>query len=298
MTRRPAPLPEQLRGRAFRRDEAPELAAGRLRRLDLWSPARGVRLPAGDTQALDILRARQLLIPAGGAYSHTSAARAHGGPVPLDRDGVTTVHITTPPDIRRRRGKTVSGHSRPLGAEDVAIVNGVRCTRLFRTFCDLEEVLTFAELVAFGDWMIGRGKTGATVKRLTEALAATRLTARRREVLSTVIARLNAAAESPKESELRILLEDAGLGPFVLQLEIRDEHGRFVARPDLTLPALKIAIEYDGDYHRDPIQWRKDQARRRRLEALGWTYIVVTQVDLADPAALLADVRTAIRARS
>lgn len=298
MSRRPAPLPEPLRGRAFRRDEAPDLAAGRLRRSDLWSPARGVRLPAGRAEDLDILRARQLLIPDGGAYSHTSAARAHGGPVPLDRDGVVVVHVTTPPGIRRRRGKTVKGHSRPLAANDIAVVKGVRCTRLFRTFCDLADVLTFAELVAFGDWMIGRGKTGATVERLTDALASTPLTARRRALLSEVIDRLDEAAESPKESELRILLEDAGFGPFALQLEVRDEQGRFVARPDLALPALKVAIEYDGDYHRDPKQWRKDQARRRRLEAMGWKYIVVTQADLADPSALLADLHAAIRARS
>lgn len=298
MSRRPAPLPEPLRGRAFRSDEASGLPAGRLRRSDLWSPARGIRMPAELTEPLDILRARQLLIPEGGAYSHTTAARVLGGPVPHDRDGVATVHITTPPHIRRRRGKAVIGHSRPLAASDVAVVHGVRCTRLFRTFCDLADVLGFAELVAFGDWMIGRGKTGVTRERLAAALASAALTAPRRALLESVVARLHGDAESPKESELRILLEDAGLGPFVVQLEVHDEQGRFVARPDLAVPALKIAIEYDGDYHRDPRQWRRDQARRRRLEALGWKYIVVTQADLDDPSALLADLRTAIRERA
>ncbi|GAA4767543.1 hypothetical protein [Microbacterium gilvum] len=75
-----------------------------------------------------------------------------------------------------------------------------------------------------------------------------------------------------------------------------DSAGAFVARVDLALPELRMAIEYEGDHHRDKAQWRKDLARRRRLEALGWTYVSVTQADLDDPRALLADLRAAIGA--
>lgn len=238
------------------------------------------------------------MMPVTAVYSHTSALVAFKAPVPLAHDGVTEVHITTPPGTRARRGKGVVGHQRRLDEADVATVRGVRVTRLFRTFCDCAEVLGVGDLVALGDWMIGRGGVGVTIERLRRAIADAQLTGPRRERLLAVVARLDARAESPKESELRILLEDHGFGPFELQLEIRDQRGALVARPDLLLPHLKIAIEYDGDYHRDPKQWRRDQARRRRLEALGWKYIVVTQVDLDDPTELLDDLRTAIRERS
>ena len=58
-------------------------------------------------------------------------------------------------------------------------------------------------------------------------------------------------------------------------------HGGWLARPDLSYPDWKIAIEYDGDQHRvDPRQWRRDIARRENLEADGWIVLVITAVDM------------------
>lgn len=299
MSRRPTPLPEAVRGRAFLRREVPELSGGRLCRADLWRPAHGVRLPAGRTEPIDVLRARELLLPAGAANSHTTAAFVLGMPLPIANDGVAEIHVTTPSGTRARRGRGVVGHQRRLAPDEVATVDGVTVTRIFRTLCDLPDVVDFPEMVAIGDWIIGRSRTGITVEQMRERLATAPVTASRRAFLLDVLARVDGRSESAKESELRVLLEDAGLGPFALQMEIFDSQGRFVARPDILLPELKIAIEYEGDHHRsDKKQWRRDQARRRRLEALGWKYIVVTQSDLADPAALLDDLRAAIRERS
>jgi very-short-patch-repair endonuclease len=67
--------------------------------------------------------------------------------------------------------------------------------------------------------------------------------------------------------------------------------------PDLSYPELRIAIEYDGDVHRDQRQWRKDVARQRRLEELGWIIVHVMADDITrDPGPFLAAVRAA-RAR-
>ncbi|MDL9980827.1 hypothetical protein [Microbacterium candidum] len=104
-------------------------------------------------------------------------------------------------------------------------------------------------------------------------------------------------AESPKESELRVLLIEAGLPHPVPQHVVHDRDGRLVARVDLAYPDRLIAIEYEGDHHREREQWRADLARRRRLESLGWRYIPVTQADLDDPHALLADLSSALRHR-
>ena len=112
------------------------------------------------------------------------------------------------------------------------------------------------------------------------------------------LALIDGAAESPKESELRVLLIGHGITDLACQEVVRDGEGRFVGRVDLAIPHLRIAIEYEGDHHREKAQWRRDQKRRRALEALGWVYIHVTQADLDDPRQLLADLRTAIRRRS
>lgn len=104
--------------------------------------------------------------------------------------------------------------------------------------------------------------------------------------------------ESPKETETRLLVCQAGLVEPVVQYNVRDQ-GRFVARVDLAYPDLKIAVEYEGDGHRTKKeQWRADIRRQRELENLGWIVIRLTQADLAnDGATLLAHLRAGISSR-
>jgi hypothetical protein len=47
--------------------------------------------------------------------------------------------------------------------------------------------------------------------------------------------------------------------------------------PDLGYPELRIAIEYEGDGHRDERQWHIDIDRYARLEAAGWITVRVTR---------------------
>jgi very-short-patch-repair endonuclease len=105
--------------------------------------------------------------------------------------------------------------------------------------------------------------------------------------------------ESPKETETRLLIRAAGFAEPVVQHEVRDG-GRLVARPDLSYPDLKIAIEYEGDGHRtDKAQWRRDIQRQRDLEDRGWIVIRLTQADLDEGGAgLFARLRGAIASRT
>jgi very-short-patch-repair endonuclease len=58
-------------------------------------------------------------------------------------------------------------------------------------------------------------------------------------------------------------------------------YGGWIARPDPSYPALRIAIEYDGDHHRvDRRQWQSDISRRRLLEDAGWIVMVFTADDV------------------
>jgi very-short-patch-repair endonuclease len=105
-------------------------------------------------------------------------------------------------------------------------------------------------------------------------------------------------SESIPESELRVWLTVAGLKPD-LQVPVFDERRGFVGRLDLAFPAQKLAVEYDGDWHREGDQPQHDEARRRAICALGWRFIVVTKAELYEkPKAVVASVRAALSRES
>jgi very-short-patch-repair endonuclease len=100
------------------------------------------------------------------------------------------------------------------------------------------------------------------------------------------------------ETRTRLLLVAANLPCPVVNEVVWAPDGEYVKRVDMLYPQHKIAIEYDGDQHRtDQAQWRDDIRRRRWLEALGWTVIVVVADDIIrDQARLIERVRAAIEA--
>ena len=105
-------------------------------------------------------------------------------------------------------------------------------------------------------------------------------------------------SESPGETRLRLALAAAGLPEPALNFHIVDRRGLFVARADLVYPVERIALEYEGDIHRlDRSVWRKDIARRERVEDLGWRVVRVTADDLTDPGALTSRLRRLLRTR-
>lgn len=297
MPRHPSPLPPQLRGRAFAvADARPDLSARRLAASDLWNPTRGVRLPEWARDLRSRCIAHAVTLPAEAAFSHTTACSAHALPLPRELERDPRIHATVPKGMRAPRRKDFVGHQRPLPDADVVAFAGLRLTSLSRTFVDLAEILDLTALVTVGDRMLWRGDPKIDRAALERAVAAMS-GGRGAKKAARALELLDDGAESPKETELRLLLLNAGFGPFASNLELHDRRGSFVARVDLALPVLRIAIEYEGDHHRDPEQWRKDVARRRRIEALGWIYIPVTQADLKNPHGIIADLGSAIIAR-
>jgi len=98
-------------------------------------------------------------------------------------------------------------------------------------------------------------------------------------------------SESPAESWTRWLLHSASLPPFEPQFEVFDEQSRFIARVDFAWPANKVALEYDGSYHSDPLQQAVDQRRNAALARLGWKVLHMTSSDLHDPHRTLMELR-------
>ncbi|WP_298175587.1 hypothetical protein [Saccharomonospora sp.] len=129
-----------------------------------------------------------------------------------------------------------------------------------------------------------------TPKRLRRALRGRRNRGIR--LARAAVSMIDPRAESLPESELRVVLESGGFVP-VPQYSIM-KNGREMARLDLALPETKTAIEYDGKWHRKSRQIRQDKARRKRLTAEGWHFVVVTAEKLSgDYTKILKEVREA-----
>lgn len=139
---------------------------------------------------------------------------------------------------------------------------------------------------------LARHLRGATAVAHLDALArATRIT--KQDLISLIVrypgtrgnkgARLlidmmDAGAESPKESWLRLVLVTAGFTPPTTQIRVTD--GQFVAYLDMGWERQMVALEYDGDHHRaDRGQYVKDIRRAETLERLGWHVIRVIKED-------------------
>ncbi len=87
-------------------------------------------------------------------------------------------------------------------------------------------------------------------------------------------------AESPMESEARLVMIDGDVAPPALQYEIVDTSFR-VWRVDFAWPGHRVAVEYDGvDWHSGPEAFKRDRRRRSALQEVGWVVIAIIAEDV------------------
>jgi hypothetical protein len=105
---------------------------------------------------------------------------------------------------------------------------------------------------------------------------------------------VDAGAQSPKETYLRLLLTDAGLPPEQTQIPVAADETTYYL--DMGWPDRMVAVEYDGDQHQlDRWQYRKDIHRLETLDRLGWIIIRVIAEDR--PPGIVGRVRQALQLR-
>ena len=113
--------------------------------------------------------------------------------------------------------------------------------------------------------------------------------------LESALELVDPGAQSPRESYLRLLLNDAGLPRPQTQIPVLGVDGIPVAYLDLGWEDYLVAVEYDGDHHRtDRRQYVKDVRRLEMLERMGWIIVRVVVED--SPAATVRRVRAALEA--
>lgn len=112
--------------------------------------------------------------------------------------------------------------------------------------------------------------------------------------LRAALALSREGSESPKETELRLLIVEAGFPEPTMQHRLSvPGYGR--ARLDLAYVREKIAIEYEGEGHFiDADATRRDLQRTEALQRAGWRVIRVTDADLRWPRNLFESIRLAL----
>jgi hypothetical protein len=237
------------------------------------------------------VRAGAALLPYAGAAwaSHASAARVYDLPVPTIADE----HVSVRQAGHRRRHRGVQAHVGRHGA--TRVVSGVRVTEPLMLFVEMAELLTLVDLVVLGDAMVRR--------RFFTPEALVRFCA---DVRHKVASRARRAAayvrrdvDSPMETRLRMLIVLAGLPEPVVNLKVRDESGEVIRKYDLSYPAVKVAVEFNGKVHvLVPGAWEADLERRDAIDDSEWRLVpVISSGIYATPEHTLRRVHRVLLAR-
>ena len=279
---RETPLPPELDQRAFTVEEARALgvSVGRLRHRGLSRPTYGVRQAGTDPRRTDLAQlaaATQLVLPAGSAFSHLTAARLLGLPVPRRRgpmEPLDVMNVTAAAKIRRAG---CLGH-RGLELRGTVQRNGLRIVSPGDTWCDLggSGALDLDELIVLGDAVV-HYRRGIPYPVLAEAVSRRR-GGRGTRLLAEALPQLRPRNNSPMETRARLLFLRGGLPEPELNVVINDQSsGQWLSDSDFVWRGRRVVAEFDGDHHRtDRQQWQNDVARRENLQDDGWAFVQLT----------------------
>lgn len=259
---------------------------------EFHQPLPGYYTPSDAPAPLEVIaRVMQRRFLPHGTVSHATAAEILGIPIPFAlqhaRSGV--IHATVPPGTGHRAGPRVLVHARRTSG--TVARHGLVMSDPVALLCEMAPTLTSIELTAACDHLLGPqmpwplGRRRSTLEdEVAQATGTHGIAAVRRALRDA-----REGVESPKETELRMLLVAAGFAEPRINVTVvaRGSSERF--RLDLSYRVPQIAIEYDGDWHRtDRRRFRRDRRKDDVLHELGWHVVRVTDLDLQDPRHLLA----------
>ncbi|MHB8300861.1 MAG: hypothetical protein ACYDDW_20405 [Dermatophilaceae bacterium] len=283
---RRTPLPPELGRRPFTVAQAHSLGltTGRLRHRDLSRPAYGVRQAGTDQHRTDLAQlaeATRLVLPVGSAFSHLTAARLLGLPVPsrwAPAEPLDVMNVTTAAKVRRAG---CEGH-RGLESRRVVQYEGLSVVSPEDTWCDLTAsgTLDLDELIVVGDAVV-HYRRGIPSARLAGAVSRRR-GGRGSRLMAEALPQLRPRNNSPMETRARLLFLRGGLPEPELNVVINDrDSGQWLSDSDFVWRERRVVAEFDGDHHRtDRAQWQNDVARRENLQDDGWAFVQLTYVSV------------------
>jgi very-short-patch-repair endonuclease len=197
-----------------------------------------------------------------------------------------------PAELARGRCSAPTGivvHSGSIALDEICMAKkGMNCTTPARTAYDIGRRVPDDRAIVRIDALFNA--TRCTVAEV-EHIAARYCGARGMRQLRKSLALVDAGAESPQETRLRLLLVRAGLPRPITQIPVGNR------RVDMGWPQWKLGVEYDGMQHwTDPAQHAEDIDRLEFLAAQGWTIVRVSARQLRYRPELVIDrVRAALR---
>jgi hypothetical protein len=233
-----------------------------------------------------------VLVPEG-VLSHHTALELWGGSGPVDDQ----LHVSVRRDPKAALPRVHGLRVHEVQELEVIGSAGLPLTPPVRTFIDLANCCGLSDLVTAGESLVRHG--GSNPEALVETALST-VGVRGIRLAREAAALVRRGVDSPMESRLRLLLVLAGLPEPEVGRTVHSADGGWLARPDLSYPAEKIAIEYDGRHHlRDARQWQSDIRRRENLEREGWLVRVITYDDLyRAPGTVIARIHEDLRSRN
>jgi hypothetical protein len=255
----------QARAVNTRRDLEAHLYCGELQRI--W---RGVY---GRGELTTDLRLRGLDLAAGQtvAVCLSTAAAAYG----FDTERQPDLHVLNPGGAQLRSTDGLVVHRR-AGAP-LTWAAGRPATTPAWTAIEVSRALRRPRALATLDAALRSGTC-----RRADLLHAVDLQSGRRGIVTAreMLSLASPLAESPMESEARLVMIDGGLPAPVLQYDVVDCSGR-LWRLDFAWPDYRVAAEYDGvEWHSGPEAFRRDRTRSAALQDLGWVVVPMIADDV------------------
>lgn len=286
--RTPSLLPEPLRGAAFRASDAHRsgVSRRRLRGTDLEAPFIDARV-AQVASVLDLAASYAVRMAPDHVFGGLTAARLWGLPVPREWTRSEPLVVARPRGTTRGRARGTVHISFDPDALDATEHRGLPVLAPVATAVTLARALDHERLVHVLDALL----TGS--ERYPDLELPRRPHARPEQLLAwlskrgglhgvpamrAALADARPGVDSRFESITRRAIVLAGLPEPCVHPPVLVEGG--VVHPDLGYPELRIAIEFEGDGHRERRRWIEDIDRYARLEAAGWIVVRITSADL------------------
>ncbi len=232
-------------------------------------------------------RAYAVLQRPGHFFSHTTAARIWGVPLPPWHPA-ETLHVATHAPSRAPRVQGVVGHQFEDHRVGIRSRHGLAVADPVSTWLHLATGLNHYDLVAAGDYLVrtphypvpGDARPFATIEELARRTA--RYGGRGRRNAALALDRIRTGVDSPQETRLRLLMVDDGLPEPLTDVPIHDQAGERIAWVDLYYPGLRLVIEYDGEQHRtNDKQYARDVIRLDALRDEGEHVLRVGKLSLS-----------------
>jgi hypothetical protein len=230
-----------------------------------------------------------------GVVAGVAASALHGAPWVAPAEPIEVLGVKCQPQ------EGLIPRSERISADEITRVSGLPVTTRVRTAFDLGRHLERGDALARLDALMWNQRFQIDdVLALSERYPRSRGTRQLRELLPLV----DGGAASPRESQVRLLLLDAGFPRPETQIPVV-RGVTPVAWLDMGWREYHVAVEYDGDlgapprvqggHRKDRRQYVKDIGRLRMLEALGWIVIRVIAED--KPQDVIRRVEAALAAR-